>query len=55
MFMGVNLFFIIYGYNILLLDYNITAAAGTENRGARTPADMRNEITRKLWEASDFT
>ena len=52
--MTVSPFFITHGYNIPLLDYNITAAAGTENRGARTPADMRNEITRKLQEASDF-
>ena len=25
------------------------------NRGARTPADLRSKITRKLQEASDFT
>ena len=42
-------------YNTPLLDYDIPAAAGMENRGARTPADMGNKITRKLWEASDFT
>ena len=54
MFMGINLFFMTYGYNTFLLDYDITAAAGTENRGARTPADIGNEIIRKLWEASDF-
>ena len=50
-----NLFFITHGYNTPLLNYNITTAAGTENRGARTPADMRNKITRKLWETSNFT
>ena len=52
--MGINLFFITHGYNTLLLNYDITAAAGTENRGARTPAEMGNKITRKLREASDF-
>ena len=52
--MGMNLFFIIHGYNTSLLDYDITAAAGTENRGARTPADIGNEITRKVREVSDF-
>ena len=54
MFMGINPFFITHGYNTLLLDYDITAADGTEDRGARTPAEIRNEITRKLREASDF-
>ena len=43
-----------HGYNAPLLDYDIAAAAGTGNRGARTPAKMGNEITRKLREASDF-
>ena len=52
--MGINLFFITHGYNTPLLNYNITAAAGIGNRGARTPAEIRNEITRKLREASDF-
>ena len=52
--MGINPFFMTYGYNTFLLDYNIAAADGTENRGARTPAEMGNEITRKLREASDF-
>ena len=51
---GINLFFITHGYNTLLLNYNITAAAGTGNRGARTPAEMGNKITKKLREASDF-
>ena len=50
---GINPFFITYGYNSPLLDYDI-AAANTENRGARTPAEIREKITRKLWEASDF-
>ena len=54
-FTGINPFFITYGYNTPLLDYNITAADGTENRGARTPAEIGNEITRKLREAFDFT
>ena len=45
---GINPFFITHGYNTPLLDYNITAAAGTGDRGARTPAKIRNEITRKL-------
>ena len=43
-----------YGYNTPLLDYDIAAVGGTENRGARTPADIGSEITRKLREASDF-
>ena len=43
-----------HGYNAPLLDYDITAAVGTGNRGARTPAEIGNEITRKLREASDF-
>ena len=51
---GISPFFITHGYNTLLLDDNIAAAAGTGNRGARTPAEMGNEITRKLREASDF-
>ena len=54
MFTGINPFFITYGYNTLLLDYNIAAADGTEDRGARTPAKMGNKITRKFREASDF-
>ena len=54
MFIKINLFFITYGYNTPLLDYDIAAAAGTGNRGARTPADIGSEISRKLWEASDF-
>ena len=53
MFTGINLFFTIHRYNTPLLDYNI-AAADTENRGARTPAEIGEKITRKLWEASNF-
>ena len=53
-FTGINPFFMIYRYNTLLLDYNIAAADGTEDRGVCTPAEMGNEITRKLREASDF-
>ena len=51
---GINLFFITHGYNTPLLNYDIAAATGTEDRGAPTPVEMGNEITRKLWEASDF-
>ena len=51
---GINLFFITHGYNTPLLDYDIAAAAGTEDRGARTLAEIGKEITRKLREASDF-
>ena len=51
---GINPFFITYGYNTLLLNYDITAAASMEDRGARTPAEMGKEITRKLRETSDF-
>ena len=51
--MGISPFFMTHGYNTPVLDYDI-AAAGIGNRGARTPAEMGNEITRKLREASDF-
>ena len=37
MFTGINVFFITHGYNTSLLNYDITAAAGTGDRGARTP------------------
>ena len=50
-----NPFFITHGYNTLLLDYDIVAADGTEDRGACTPVEMGNKITRKLREAFDFT
>ena len=52
---GINPFFITYGYNTPLLNYDIAAANGTEDRGARTPAEMGNKITKKLRKASDFT
>ena len=52
--MGINPFFITHGYNTPLLDYNIAAANGTENRGVYTPVEMGNKITRKLRKASDF-
>ena len=51
---GINPFFITHGYNTPLLDYDIAAAAGTKDRGARTPAAIGKKITRKLREASDF-
>ena len=54
MFIGINPFFITHKYNTPLLDYDIAAAAGIGNRGARTPAEMGNEIIRKLREAFDF-
>ena len=54
MFTGINPFFMTHGYNTPLLEYNIAAAGGTEDRGVRTPAEMGNEITRKLREAFDF-
>ena len=53
-FTGISPFFITHGYNTLLLDYDIATANGTEDRSARTPAEMGNEIIRKLREASDF-
>ena len=53
MFTGINPFFITHGHNTPLLDYDI-AAVGIEDRGARTPAEIRKEITRKLREAFDF-
>ena len=52
-FTRINPFFITHGYNTPLLNYNI-AAASTENRGACTPAEMGEKITRKFREASDF-
>ena len=55
MSIGINLFFITYGYNTSLLNYNITAAAGIGNRDARTPVEIRNKITKKLRETFDFT
>ena len=54
MFIGINIFFITYGYNTPLLDYDIAATAGTGNRRARTPADIGSEIIRKIREASNF-
>ena len=51
---GINPFFITYKYNTLLLNYDIAAANGTEDRGARTPAEMGNKITRKLRETFNF-
>ena len=51
---GINPFFMTHGYNTPLLNYDIAAADGTENRGARTPVEMGNEIIKKLREASDF-
>ena len=51
---GINPFFITHGYNTPLLNYDIAAAANTEDRGARTPAEIGKEITKKLREASDF-
>ena len=53
-FTEINRFFITYGYNTALLNYDIAAADGTEDRGARTPAEMGNKITRKFREDSDF-
>ena len=53
-FTGINPFFITHEYNTPLLNYDIAAAAGTEDRGARTPAEIGREITRKLREAFDF-
>ena len=53
-FIRINPFFITHGYNTPLLDYDITAAAGTKDRGARTSAEMGKKITRKLRETSDF-
>ena len=52
--MGINPFFITHEYNTPLLDYNITAAAGTGNRGACTPAEIGNKITKELREAFNF-
>ena len=55
MFTGINPFFITHGYNAPLLNYDITAATdGTENRGARTPVEIGEKITKKLREAFDF-
>ena len=53
-FTGINPFFITHNYNTPLLDYNIAATNNTEDRGARTPAEIGKKISRKLREASDF-
>ena len=50
---GINPFFITYGYNTPLLDYDI-AAANAEDRGARTPVEMGEKIIKKLRKAFDF-
>ena len=52
--MGIDPFFIIHGYNTPSLNYDIAAAVNTEDRGARTTAEIKKEITRKLRETSDF-
>ena len=54
MFMRISPFFITHGCNTPLLNYDIAAAAGTGNRGARTPVEIGNEITRKHQETFDF-
>ena len=54
MSIGINPFFITHEYNTPLLNYDIAAANGTEDRGARPPVEIGNKITRKLREASDF-
>ena len=54
MFTGINPFFITHEYNTPLLNYDIAAADGTEDRGARTPAEMGNEIIKKLREVINF-
>ena len=51
---GINLFFITYECNTFLLNYNVTAAAGTKDRGARTPAEIGKEITKKFRETSNL-
>ena len=51
---GINPFFITHRYNTLLLNYDIAATTDTEDRGARTPAEIGKEITRKLRETSNF-
>ena len=53
MFTGINLFFMTYGYNTPLLNYNI-AAVSAEDRGARTSVEIGEKITRKLREVFDF-
>ena len=53
-FTEINLFFMTHGYNTPLLNYNIASAAGIEDCGTRTPAEIRKKITRKFQEASDF-
>ena len=53
--MGINPFFMVHGYNIPLLDYDIGTAANIKNRGARTPVEIRNKILKKLRETFNFT
>ena len=44
----------VYKYNIPLLDYNISIAAGIRNHGARTLIEINNEILKKLREIFNF-
>ena len=50
---GINLFFMVHGYNTPLLDYN-TITADIENHGTRTPTEMGEKIIKKIQEAFDF-
>ena len=43
-----------HGYNTHLLNYDITAADGTVNCGARTLAEMGNKIIKRLRKAFNF-
>ena len=53
MFTGINPFFMTYGYNTPLLNYDI-AAVNAEDRSACTLAEIGEKIIRKLREVFDF-
>ena len=48
-FTGINLFSMTHGYNTPLLDYDIAVTDGMEDRGARTPAEIGNEIVEVVY------
>ena len=54
-FTGISPFYIVHGYNIPLLDYNMSTVVDMKNGGAHTPVEIRNEILRKLRETFNFT
>ena len=54
LFIRIKPFFIVYGYNIPLLNYNISITAGTRDRDVRILIETKNKILKKLWEIFNF-